>query len=88
VLYPLNTGRILLEAGPELGGGYAWQRLEDQRSFGSAIAWLGLAVMATAPVGPLRIGLDAGAGIQLARLDFEGSVLPGVHASLLVLWGF
>jgi len=87
-LYPLNTGSVLVEAGPELGGGYAWQRLEDRRSFGSVIAWGGLAAMVTAPLGPLRFGLDAGVGYQLANLNFERTLLPGAHASVLVLWGF
>jgi hypothetical protein len=88
VLYPLNTGRVLLEAGPELGGGYAWQRLQDRRSFGSAVAWAGVAAMATAPVGPLRLGLDAGVGAQTFRVNFRRQASPGFHASLLALWGF
>jgi hypothetical protein len=87
-LYPLNTGRLLVEAGPEVAGGYAWQRLEDRRSFGSAVGWAGLAAMATAPLGPLRMGLDGGAGVQVLRLNFRRQVAPGYHASLLVLWGF
>jgi len=87
-LYPLNAGRILLEAGPELGGGYASQRLRDRRSFGSVVGWAGLAVMATAPAGPLRLGIDAGAGVQGMRLNFDTTFRPGLHASFLVLWGF
>ena len=88
VLYPLNTGRLLVEVGPELGGGYAWQRLLDRRSFGSAVMWAGVAAMATAPLGPLRIGVDAGVGAQVFRVNFQREVAPGYHASLLALWGF
>ena len=87
-LYPVNASRILVEVGPEIGGGYAWQRLRDRRSFGSALGYAGLAAMATAPLGPVRVGLDAGAGVQVMRLNFETSVRPGLHASFLALWGF
>jgi Caspase domain len=87
-LYPLNTSRVLVEAGPELGYGYASQRLEDRRSFGSSLAWGGLALMATAPIGPVRVGLDAGAGGNLMRLDFRTTVRPAASLSLLALWGF
>ncbi|BDG05122.1 caspase family protein [Anaeromyxobacter oryzae] len=87
-LYPLNTSRILVEAGPELGYGYATQRLADRRSFGSNVFWGGAALMATAPVGRLRVGLDAALGADLLRLDFRTAVRPAASLSFLVLWGF
>jgi hypothetical protein len=88
-LYPLNTGRVLVEAGPELGYGYATQRLgQDRRSFGSSIVSGGVAVMATAPLGPLRVGVDAGVGANVMRLDFRTAVRPAGSVSLLALWGF
>jgi hypothetical protein len=87
-LYPLNASRLLVEAGPELGYGYATQRLEDRRSFGSSVVSAGLAVMATAPLGPVRVGLDAAAGANVMRIDFRTAVRPAASVSLLTLWGF
>ena len=87
-LYPLNASRILVEAGPELGYGYASQRLQDRRSFGSSVLWGGVAAMATAPLGPVRVGVDAGVGANLMRLDFRTTVRPAASVSLLALWGF
>jgi len=88
-LYPLNSSRLLVEAGPEVGYGYAWQTLADRRSFGAGVFYGGLAAMATAPLGPLRVGLDAGVGAQAFPLDYRGTVVrPTASLSLLVLWGF
>ena len=87
-LYPLNASRVLVEAGPEIGYGYASQRLSDRRSFGSNLLWGGVALMATAPAGPVRIGLDAAVGGDLMRLDFRSTVRPAASLSVLALWGF
>jgi hypothetical protein len=87
-LYPLNASRVLVEAGPEIGYGYASQRLSDRRSFGSNLLWGGVALMATAPAGPVRIGLDAAVGGDLMRLDFRTTVRPAASLSVLALWGF
>jgi len=86
--YPLNSSRILVEAGPEVGYGRAWQVLTDQRSFSSGVAYAGIAAMATAPFGPVRVGLDAGLGAQAFSLDFRRVVRPTGSLSLLLLWGF
>jgi hypothetical protein len=87
-LFPLNTGAILIEAGPELGYGYARQTLGDQRNFSSGMLWAGVVAMVTAPVGPVRVGLDASFGAQAFRLNESNTVKPGASALLLVLWGF
>jgi hypothetical protein len=87
-LFPLNTGAILVEAGPELGYGYARQTLGDQRNFSSGMLWAGLVAMVTAPVGPVRVGLDASFGAQAFRLNESNTVKPGASVLLLVLWGF
>jgi hypothetical protein len=44
--------------------------------------------MVTAPVGPVRLGLDAAAGGNLLRVDFRRTVRPGASVSVLALWGF
>ena len=88
-LYPLNAARVLVEAGPELGYGYASQRLSGNgRGFGSSILWGGAAAMVTMPLGPVRLGADAAVGVQAYRLDGRGVMRPGASLSLLALWGF
>ncbi len=87
-LYPLNTSRVLVEAGPEIGYGYATQRLENRLGFASSLVWGGVAAMATAPLGPIRVGVDAAAGANLMRLDFRTTVRPAASVSILALWGF
>jgi hypothetical protein len=88
VLYPLNASRILFEAGPELGLGYASQKLSSGPGFGSAMLWAGVAAMVTAPLGQVRVGLDAAAGVQAFRLNGKETAQPGGSLSVLVLWGF
>jgi hypothetical protein len=44
--------------------------------------------MATLPVGPLRLGLDASLSAQLYRLNDRTVVRPGASAGLLLLFGF
>lgn len=88
-LYPLNAARVLVEAGPELGYGYATQRLSGNgRGFGSSVLWGGAAAMVTVPFGPIRLGADAAVGLQGYRLDRHDVVRPGASVSLLALWGF
>jgi hypothetical protein len=86
--YPLNTSRVLVEAGPEVGYAYASQTLQSRRAFASGVLWAGAAVMATAPLGPLRVGLDAGVGMQGFKLDQRNVVRPAGSVGLLALWGF
>jgi hypothetical protein len=44
--------------------------------------------MVTAPLGPLRVGLDASAGAWRLKLDERAAVKPAASLSLLALWGF
>jgi len=92
-LYPLNVGRVLVEGGLELGYGYATQRFPAGVQFsgdaGAAGAFSGGgALLATAPLGPLRVGLDLTGGLMLVTLDQERTVKPTGSAALLVLYGF
>ncbi len=90
VLYPLNVGRVLVEGGLEGGYGYATQRLREtgHRSFAAGVSSLGAAFMITAPMGPVRAGLDISGGAQLFKLNDKTAVRPGASAALLVLYGF
>jgi hypothetical protein len=87
-LYPVVGGRILVEAGLEGGWGWATQRLPDKRSFQAGVGSGGAALLVTAPVGPVRVGLDASAGAQVFDLDGSRVVRPAYAAALLALWGF
>lgn len=87
-LFPLNTGAILVETGPELGAGYATQTLADRRTYTSAIWTGGLALLVTFPVGPLRLGLDVSAGAQLLTLNNATTLKPAASLALVALVGF
>ncbi|HZY04022.1 MAG TPA: caspase family protein [Anaeromyxobacteraceae bacterium] len=88
-LFPLTASRFLLEAGPELGWGYATQRLPDRESFASGVGWGGAAVMATYPLGPVRLGLDASVGAQAFKLNGDTVFRPaGTVGIILQLYGF
>jgi hypothetical protein len=89
-LYPLNAGKVLVEAGLEAGYGWASQRLVEQgrRSFGAAVLSAGGTLMVTAPVGPLRVGLDASLGAQTFSLNDDRSFKPAASLAALALYGF
>jgi hypothetical protein len=91
VLFPVTASRFLVEAGPELGYGWATQRLDlaGRPSFASGVLWAGGALMATMPVGPVRLGLDASVGAQAFKLNGENTVKAAGSLSLIVLlYGF
>ncbi len=89
VLFPLTASRLLVEAGPELGWGYATQRLANRQSFASGVGWGGGAVMATYPLGAVRLGLDASVGAQAFKLNGKTAVRPsGSLGLILLLYGF
>jgi hypothetical protein len=87
-LYPVNAGRILVEAGLEGGYGWATQRLRDRRSFQAGVGSAGAAFLVTAPVRSVRVGVDASVGAQVFKLDEKHVVRPAWSAALLALWGF
>jgi hypothetical protein len=92
-LYPLNVGRVLVEGGLELGYGYATQRFPAGVQFtvdagASGAVTGGAALLATAPVGPVRVGLDLTGGVMAFTLNEARTVKPTGSAALLVLYGF
>jgi hypothetical protein len=92
-LYPLNVGRVLVEGGLEAGYGYATQRFPSGVQFSkpagaSGMVTGGAAILATAPLGPLRVGLDLTGGVAAFTLDEARTVKPTGSAALLVLYGF
>ena len=89
-LYPLNVGKVLVEGGVEAGWGWASQRLVEtgRRSFAAGVLQGGAALLVTAPVGPLRLGLDASAGAMVFSLNDERTVRFGSSVAAVALWGF
>ena len=87
-LTPLNVGAVLVEAGPEIGYLYATQRLSTGRSHAASIVSGGLAMLATAPVGPVRLGLDATVAANVFDLDERRTVKPAASAGLMALYWF
>jgi hypothetical protein len=87
-LYPVNVGRILVEAGVEGGYGWATQRLPDRRSFEAGVGSAGAALLVTAPVRGVRVGIDASAGAQVFELNGDRAIRPAFSAAALALWGF
>jgi hypothetical protein len=86
--YPVNVGAVLVEAGLEGGYGWATQVLKDKRSFQAGVGSGGAAVLVTAPVKSVRVGVDASAGAQVFDLNGSRTVKPMFSAALLALWGF
>jgi hypothetical protein len=88
LLTPVFGSRHLVEAGVDLGGGYASQSLSDGRSFSAPDLNGGLAVVASAPVGRMRVAFDGTFGASLFKLDGAGTVRPMFVASAVLLYGF
>jgi hypothetical protein len=87
-LYPLNAGRVLVEAGVEGGYGWATQRLQDRRSFEAGVFSAGATLLVTAPIRAVRVGIDASLGAQTFDLNGSREIRPAFSAALLALWGF
>jgi hypothetical protein len=88
LLWPITESAFFLEVGPQLTYGYATQNLPASPSFSSGIFGAGAAVMATFPIGPLRLGVDASGAAQIYKLNDKTVVRPGASAGLLLLFGF
>lgn len=88
LLWPVTEGALFVEVGPQITGGWATQSFPASPSFSSGIFGVGGAMMATVPVGPLRLGLDLSIAAQLYRLNDGTVVKPGGSAGLLLLFGF
>jgi hypothetical protein len=88
LLWPLTESAFFLEVGPQVTFGYAAQSLPSSPGFSSGIFGAGAALMATLPVGPLRLGVDASASAQIYKLNDQTVVRPGASAGLLLLIGF
>jgi Caspase domain len=87
LLTPVVGSKHLLEAGVDLGYGYASQTLRDGRHFSAHDFTAGLAVVASAPVGRMRLAFDGMLGGTAFKLDRSETVRPVAIASLVLLYG-
>lgn len=86
LLYPVSLGPVLLELGPEAGGGLASQRVAGASHSVPDLSGAAVAV-ASFRAGPVRLGLDASAGVHAFRLDGATAVKPAASLALLFLYG-
>jgi hypothetical protein len=88
LLTPVVGGKYLLEAGVDLAYGWNTQTLHDGRSFKVGDLTGGLAVVASAPIGRMRLALDCMFGGTAFKLNKAATVKPVAIASVVVLYGF
>ena len=88
LLTPIVGSKYLLEAGVDLGYGYATQSLRDGRHFSAHDFTGGLAVVASVPVGRMRLAFDGMFGGTAFKLDRSETVKPVTIASVVLLYGF
>lgn len=88
LLTPIVGSKQLLEAGVDLGYGYGTQSLRDGRTFHAHDFTGGLAVVASAPIGRMRLAFDGMFGGTAYKLNGGETVKPVAIASLVLLYGF
>jgi len=87
LLTPVSLGRVLVEAGGEVGYGWSWQDVAGGLSKSGGDLFAGPTATATVRAGPLRIGLDGSFGAQLFKLNGASTVRPQASLALVLLFG-
>jgi Caspase domain len=88
LLTPVIGGKYLIEAGVDIAYGWNSQTLRDSRHFNVGDVTGGLAVVASAPIGRMRLAFDGMFGGSVFKLDNATTVKPVSVASLVLLYGF
>jgi hypothetical protein len=88
LLTPVVGGKYLIEAGVDLGYGWNTQTLHDGRKFNVGDFTGGLAVVASVPVGRMRLAFDGMFGGTAFKLNKAETVKPIAVASVVMLYGF
>jgi Caspase domain len=88
LLTPVVGSKYLVEAGVDLGYGWSTQSLRDGRHFSVGDAQAGLAVVASAPLGRMRLAFDGMFGASAFKLNGHETAKPVAIASLVLLYGF
>jgi hypothetical protein len=86
-MLPVVGGRVLLEGGLDLGGGWNTQSLPDGRHYETGDFTSSLALRGSMPVGPVRVALDLTGGAKFFSLNGSDVVRPVANLTLLVLYG-
>ena len=84
---PLQLGPVMLEVGPELGGGLASQAVSSSTTHSVGDLTAAAVALASMRSGPVRLGLDLWGGAHAFHLDGQTAVKPGASMALLVFWG-
>jgi hypothetical protein len=86
-LYGWSFGRFLLEAGADVGGAFAEQRLANGERWAAPL-WSGYAVgAASSRFGPLRVALEVAAGASVLPLNGTWRAVPNLQGALTVGYG-
>jgi hypothetical protein len=88
LLTPVVGSKYLLEAGVDLASGYAQQSWRDGQHHSAYDVTGGLAVVASAPIGRMRLAFDGVFGGSAFKLNDATTVKPVAVASLVLLYGF
>jgi hypothetical protein len=88
LLTPVYGGKYLVEAGVDASYGWNSQSLRDGRHFNVGDVTGGLAVVASAPVGRMRLAFDGTFGGTVLKLNNATTVKPSAVASIVLLYGF
>jgi caspase domain-containing protein len=88
LLTPVVGSKYLLEAGVDLGGGYAQQAWRDGQHYSGGDVTGGLAVVASAPIARMRLAFDGMVGGSAFKLNKSATVKPVAVASVVLLYGF
>ena len=87
LLAPVWLGPVLIEAGGELGYGWSWQDVSGGSGTSGGDLFAGPTAIATARVGPVRVGLDGSFGAQVFKLNGSQVLRPSGSLALVVLFG-
>jgi hypothetical protein len=88
LLTPVLGGKRLVEAGVDLSTGWNTQSLRDGRNYKAVDFTGGLAVVASMPVGRMRLAFDGMLGGTAFKLNNSETVKPAAIASVVLLYGF
>jgi hypothetical protein len=87
LLTPISLGRVLVEAGGEVGYGWSWQDIAGGLSKSGGDLFAGPTATATIRAGPFRVGLDGSFGAQLFKVNGDSTVRPQASLALVLLFG-
>ncbi|HYV66244.1 MAG TPA: hypothetical protein VE964_08365, partial [Myxococcales bacterium] len=87
LLTPLLYGRLMVEAGGEVGYGWSWQDISGGQNMSGGDFFAGPTATATVRLGPARVGLDGSFGAQFFKLNGSSTLKPQGSLGLVLLFG-